>query len=76
MRISSYDSNIQQNDRSAPIDGNYSLEKIQQILFYCKNPHLDNIIEKIKREQIEKDKEQQFLKLMNIGPIKLRKQEK
>ena len=68
------DSNIQQNDRSAPIDGNYSLEKIQQILFYCKNPHLDNIIEKIKREQIEKGPN--FLRLMNINQIKLRRQRK
>ena len=70
------DSNIQQNDVIEPIDGKYSIKKIQQILLYCKNPHLNDIIEKIKREQIEKDKEQQFLKLMNIGPIKLRKQEK
>ena len=70
------DSNIQQNDVIEPIDGKYSIKKIQQILLYCKNPHLNDIIEKIKREQIEKDKEQQFLKLMNKSPIKLRKQGK
>ena len=70
------DSNIQQNDVIEPIDGKYSIKKIQQILLYCKNPHLNDIIEIIKREQIEKDKEQQFLKLMNISPNKLRKQGK
>ena len=66
------DSNIQQNDVSDPIDGTYSLEKIQKILLYCKNPHLNDIIEKIKREQIEKD--QIFQRLMKINPINLRRQ--
>ena len=67
-------SNFLQSDVSTPIDGIYSFEKIQQILLHCNNSYLKDILGKMKTEKIDKD--QIYMKLMNINIIKDRKQRK
>ena len=67
-------SNFLQSDVSNPIDGVYSFEKIQQILLHCNNSYLKDILEKMKTEKIDKD--QIYMKLMNLNIIKVRKQRK
>ena len=67
-------SNFQQSDVRKPIDGICTFENIQQILLHCNNSYLNDILGKMKTEKIDKD--QTYMKLMNINAIKVRKQRK